>query len=108
MTATKSKDGKLRFDALIRHRVGAAELEAAAVDWFLEQENKAFAEMSRAGLIAHLRQLLYRQGTEFGMRVGDRVRDFAESEAYSVGLSAGNLWEGAGALVRRLFPELES
>ena len=103
-TPTRSKDGKPRCNVAIRFRVGTEYLELAAADWLMSDDGLAFAELSRSVLWQRLRHLLYNRGDSSWMTIGDNVHDWCRNR----GVDPDDVWAGARAAVRRLFPELVS
>jgi hypothetical protein len=108
MRATKSNDGKYRFDLKITYRLGLMDVVQGAADWVRSQEpewpeevEELIKKMCRTTVLNHLRELVKQDGLGWSMRSGDYVREYLDQYPGAAGLE-----EQAEAKALKLFPEL--
>lgn len=94
-----SRDGRLRFDLRVTHRVGLGEMAtalAAAHRYHDAQEDGPLGDLGKARMLDFVRQTLTQRGSDYLEGWAD---DLSESETRL-------MWDWAEAQVLRHFPEL--
>lgn len=105
--ATNSMDGKKRFVIQVEFRIGLDTLESALLSLVLaadEDDEGAIDEVlkavTRASLVAHLKETLRNRGSDFEMSIGDHFGELG------LRMSRPNIEKEVEGRVRALFPEL--
>ncbi|MEU9057868.1 hypothetical protein AB0D13_02945 [Streptomyces sp. NPDC048430] len=100
MKATLSRDGLYRFDLRVTHRVGRAEMATALACAHRAHEifeDGPLPDLSRAKVLATVRETLHERGEDFLEGWSDDLSE-ADTEL---------MWDWAIEQVNNAFPELE-
>ncbi|QWQ42128.1 hypothetical protein KME66_14745 [Streptomyces sp. YPW6] len=95
-----SKDGLYRFDLRVTHRVGRATMATALASAYRDHdifEDGPLSNLSRAKVLATVKEVLHDRGTDFLEGWSDHLTE-AETES---------MWDWAIEQVGNAFPELE-
>ncbi|WP_406409630.1 hypothetical protein OG923_12490 [Streptomyces halstedii] len=100
MKATLSRDGLYRFDLRVTHRVGRATMATALASAHRDHEifeDGPLPDLSRAKVLATVKEVLHDRGTDFLEGWSDHLSE-AETET---------MWDWALEQVGSNFPELD-